>query len=37
MRGVGLGLERQDASGLDIEQGAVRVVDFTGVGGASAV
>ena len=37
MRGVGLGLEIQDMSGLDIEWGAVGVVNFTGVGGALAV
>ena len=37
MRGLGLGLEIQDVSSLDIEWGAVRVVDFMGVGGASAV
>ena len=37
MSGVGLGLEIWDVSGLDIEQGAVGVVDLAGVGGASAV
>ena len=37
MRGVGLGLEIQDVSGLDIERGVVGVVDFAGVGGALAV
>ena len=36
MSGVGLGLERQDTSSLDMEQGAVEVVDFVGVGGALA-
>ena len=37
VRGVGLGLEIRDTSGLDIERGVVGVVNFTGVGGASAV
>ena len=37
MSDVGLGLEIQDASGLDIERYTVGVVDLAGVGGASAV
>ena len=37
MSGVGLGLEIQDVSSLDIEWDAVGVVDLVGVGGASAV
>ena len=37
MSSVGLKLKRQDASSLDMERGAVGVVDFAGVGGASTV